>query len=262
MTHCGIRPGSGAAPERPAAAFEAPLRILLQDEHLVAIDKPAGLLVHRTGLDPGATRFALQMLRDQIGRRVWPAHRLDRGTSGVLLFATSEAAAREIGVAFETRAVRKRYLALVRGWPAPEGTIDHPLAKLEEDAPRGEAGDGAGQPRPAITAWRRVARLEIAARVDRYPTARYALLELEPHTGRRHQIRRHLKHVSHPIVGDSTWGKGRHNRFVAGLAGVDRMWLHALELVVPHPAGGEIAIAAEPGPEWARLRALGEWADG
>src|SRR6218665_95161 len=110
------------------------LRILHQDDKLVAVDKPPGLLVHRTGLDAGETQFALQLLRDQLGRPVWPAHRLDKGTSGVLLFALDAETARALGLAFEAPdLVRKTYRAVVRGWPPAEGLIDHPLKRLEDD---------------------------------------------------------------------------------------------------------------------------------
>ncbi len=168
------------------------LPVLYRDDWLIAVHKPAGLLVHRSALDAGATRFAVQTLRDQIARKVWPAHRLDRGTSGVLLFALDEAVARALGEGFESRMVGKRYLAVVRGHPAECGEIDHPLAPLPED--RSLAGQP--EPRQARTLYWRLATAELPCRVDRYPTSRYALLELEPLTGRRHQLRRHLKHLS------------------------------------------------------------------
>ena len=125
------------------------LPILYQDEALIAIDKPAGLLMHRTGLDAGETRFAVQLLRDQIGRPVWPAHRLDKGTSGVLLFALDATTARALAGAFEASAVRKSYLAVVRGWPPDAGLIDHPLARLPDDARASRQVEVARQPRNA-----------------------------------------------------------------------------------------------------------------
>lgn len=223
------------------------LDILHLDELIVAVDKPAGLLVHRTGLDAGETRFALQMLRDQLGRPVWPVHRLDKGTSGVLLFALDSATAGLLGRRFEAGAsLRKTYRAMVRGWPAPEGLIDHPLRRLADDARRG--GD---EIQEARTRFRTLARHELPLPGDRFAVTRCAQVELQPLSGRRHQLRRHMKHVAHPIVGDATHGKGPLNRAVAGLLGLHRLWLHALRLEIEHPASGRmLRIEAAPGPEW------------
>lgn len=232
------------------------LKVLHLDEHLVAIDKPAGLLVHRSALDAHEEQFALQLLRDQLGRPVWPVHRLDKGTSGVLLFALSAEMASALGQAFESGRMNKRYLSLVRGWPTDDaGVIDHPLARDPERASTGQTL------LPAQTAWQCLARAEWPLRVDaRFETSRYALLEARPATGRRHQIRRHLKHIAHPIIGDATHGKGPLNRAVAGYLGRQRLWLHAQELRLLHPASGsELTLQAEPGPEWAALRQHGLW---
>ncbi len=226
------------------------LPILYRDPQLVAIDKPAGLLVHRSQVDRHARQFALQMLRDQLGRRVYPLHRLDRGTSGVLLFALEREAAGAVGQQFEQRAKRSRYLAVVRGHAAEQGLIDHPLA----DPPDPQLGTPARPAREARTAYRRLALTELPFQVDRYPSSRYSLLLLEPETGRRHQIRRHLKHISHPIIGDATYGKGRHNRAIAERYGVGRLLLACVELQFEHPRDGrEIRIAAPPGDGFARL---------
>lgn len=204
---------------------------LYEDEHLVAIDKPPGLLVHRTQLAAREGEAALQRLRDQLGRPVWPVHRLDRGTSGVLLFALSAAVASRLGAMFEQGALDKRYLALVRGWPQDDqGLIDHPLAR-DPELP------SAGQPLlDAQTRWRVLQRLEWPIASDaRFATTRVALLEAEPLQGRRHQIRRHLKHIAHPLLGDATHGKGPLNRAVAAFLGVNRLWLHARSLALRHP---------------------------
>lgn len=212
------------------------LPILYQDEHLVAIHKPSGLLVHRTNLARHDERFAVQLLRDQIGRHVYPAHRLDRGTSGVLLFGLSSAVAQALGQAFTERRVDKRYLAVVRGHPAESGEIDHPLSRIRDAY---EDGSDEGEAQEAVTRYRRLATCELPHQVDRYPTSRYALLELDPLTGRRHQIRRHLKHISHPIVGDATYGKGRHNRLFQELFGCGRLLLACVEMGFEHPVTGE-----------------------
>ena len=200
----------------------------------MAVDKPPGLLVHRTGLDAGETQFALQLLRDQLGRPVWPAHRLDKGTSGVLLFALDADTARALGQAFEApEQVHKPYRSVVRGWPAAEGLVDHPLKRLEDDARAGRT-----EVQEAQTRYRTLARYELPLPYGRFPTTRCALVELQPLTGRRHQLRRHMKHIAHPILGDATHGKGPLNRAVAELLGVQRLWLHALRLELTHPVSG------------------------
>jgi tRNA pseudouridine65 synthase len=217
------------------------LPVLWRDEVLVAVHKPAGLLVHRTGIDRHERRFAVQMLRDQLGQIVYPVHRLDKGTSGVLLFALDAVVARRVAESFASRDVRKQYLAVVRGWPAECGVIDQPLAPVADDrAPRGSTG-----PRPAITHYVLRATVELPRRVDRYATSRYALVELEPATGRRHQLRRHLAHISHPIIGDSTYGKARHNRLFAELYGSHRLLLASVALTFAHPqTGRDVSITA------------------
>lgn len=235
------------APEETAIPL---LKVLHIDAHLVAIDKPAGLLVHRTALDAHERRFAMQMLRDQLGAQVWPVHRLDKGSSGVLLFALNADVARVLCAAFEQGQMDKRYQALVRGWPTETGgTIDHALARDPERASEGQVLLA------SRTDWRMLARVEWPFATDaHFSSSRYALLEARPHSGRRHQIRRHFKHIAHPIVGDATHGKGAHNRAVARFLGLQRLWLHALELRFTHPVtGASLLLGAAPGPEWDRL---------
>ncbi|MEY8877363.1 MAG: pseudouridine synthase [Leptothrix sp. (in: b-proteobacteria)] len=233
MTHEPGDPSAAHAPHAP----HAPLPILWRDEHLIAIHKPAGWLVHRTGLDAGETRFVVQTLRDQIGgQHVHPVHRLDKGTCGVLLLALNPDAARTLMQAFADQRpghrVHKRYLALVRGWAPDAIEVDHALRP--DDAP----ADAPAQ--SAQTAFRRLARLDWPDAADaRFERTRASLVEARPATGRRHQIRRHLKHIAHPILGDATHGKGPLNRWWAGQLGLQRLWLHAWELNVPHPVTGE-----------------------
>ena len=220
---------------------------IYEDEHLVAIDKPAGLLVHRTQLAAREGEAALQLLRDQLGRPVWPVHRLDRGTSGVLLFALSAEVASRLGAMFEQGRMDKRYVALVRGWPAAdEGLVDHPLAR-DPELP------SAGQPMLAAqTRWRVLQRLEWPFASDpRFATTRVALLQAEPLQGRRHQIRRHFKHIAHPILGDATHGKGPLNRAVAAHLGLQRLWLHALRLTLEHPVSKQrLELQAPLSADW------------
>jgi tRNA pseudouridine65 synthase len=231
-------------------ATDALLTVLHLDADLVAIDKPQGLLVHPSALDAHEPRSALALLRAQLGMPLWTVHRLDKATSGVLLFARHAGAARALGAAFESGQVRKRYLALVRGWPPAEGEIDRPLARDPERP-------SSGQPHlPAVTRFRRLACHEWPVSDGRHATARCALVEAEPLTGRRHQIRRHFKQIAHPIIGDSTHGKGPLNRALAAWLGERRLWLHASRLEVPgsdeRPA---LMIEAAAASEWRRLEA-------
>jgi tRNA pseudouridine65 synthase len=228
------------------------LPILYRDDRMVVVDKPSGLLVHRSPIDRHEIRFALQIVRDQLGRRVYPVHRLDKGTSGALVFALDTDAARALTQAFATREVTKTYWAVVRGWPEPSGTIDRPLAAVED----ARIGPQSMEPREAQTAFRRLAAYELPLRVDRYPTSRYALVELAPLTGRRHQLRRHLASASHPIVGDSTYGKGRHNRLFRETLGTSRLLLACVRLeFAAGPDGAPLAIDAPPAQEFAGLLA-------
>ncbi len=213
------------------------LPIIHRDEHLIAVHKPSGLLVHRTFLDRHETRFAVQILRDQIGQHVHPVHRLDRGTSGVLLFALDKDVCREAAAQFEKQQVEKTYLAIVRGHPDEGGISDHPLTRQFDDY-EFRAANATAAAQEAITRYRRLAVAELPHAVDRYPTSRYALVELMPQTGRRHQIRRHLKHIAHPIVGDATYGKGRHNRLFQDLFNCHRLLLACLEMRLNHPVSG------------------------
>jgi tRNA pseudouridine65 synthase len=234
------------------------LQIIHHDAQLLAVHKPAGLLVHRSALDAHADDDVVTRLRAQLGAPVWPVHRLDKGTSGVLLLALDADSARRLGAVFaatagppgDTAKPDKRYLALVRGWPAAAGEIDQPLAR-DPELP------SAGQPRlAACTRWQVLQRLQLPISTDgRHADTRLALVAVQPLTGRRHQIRRHFKALAHPLIGDATHGKGPLNRAVAAQLGWQRLWLHALSLTLPHPAtAAGLTFRAEPGPEWAQLQ--------
>jgi len=224
------------------------LDILYLDDYLAIVHKPAGWLVHRTPLDKGETRFVLQALRDQLGRPVWPLHRLDKGTSGVLAFALDAATARTLGLRFGSgEGWQKTYRAMVRGWPDAAGLIDHALKRMPDDM-RSERDEAqAAQSRFAT-----LRRFELPLPQQGFASTRCAEVRLEPLTGRRHQLRRHMKHMAHPILGDATHGKGPLNRAVADLVGLQRLWLHAAHLRLPHPVTGEgLDIASPLPPEWA-----------
>ena len=210
------------------------LDIIYRDEYLVAIHKPSGLLVHRSMIDRHETRFAMQMTRDQIGQRVYPVHRLDKGTSGVLLFALDPAVAARLGSAFERQEVDKHYLAIVRGHPDEQGMVDHPLTR-RSDALAYEDRTEDFSRQSALTHYRRLATAEIPYAIPPYSASRYALMELRPKTGRRHQLRRHMKHIAHPIIGDATFGKGQHNRLFARLYGINRLLLACVRMRLSHP---------------------------
>ena len=228
------------------------LDILYLDDYLAIVHKPAGWLVHRTPLDKGETRFVLQTLRDQIGQHVWPVHRLDKGTSGVLVFALGAEMARTLGQAFETgEGLHKTYRAVVRGWPLREGLIDHPLKRMPDDMRTGRE-----ETQPAQTRYQTLRRGELPIALGDFASLRWAEVQLQPLTGRRHQLRRHLKHIAHPIIGDATHGKGPLNRAVAAHTGVTRLWLHAWRLALTHPQTQTKLTVEAPLPnEWIRWTA-------
>ncbi|MCG5530378.1 pseudouridine synthase [Halorhodospira halochloris] len=227
------------------------LQVLYKDERMVAVYKPNNLLVHRTGIDRDRVA-AVQLVRDQLaGQWVYPVHRLDRATAGVLLFALDPDAAGKIAAAFREQRVVKRYRAVVRGWIEQGGRVDKPLG-------RGRRGEG-GDPQPAVTEFKPLAWAELPTPVSRYSTARYTCIDLWPRSGRRHQLRRHLKSLSHPIIGDTTHGDSAHNSLFRELFGVWRLMLMATEICLPHPEDAQpIRITAQPDKEWQYvLRQLG-----
>lgn len=214
------------------------LEILYRDEYLVAINKPSGLLVHRSLIDRHETQFAIQLTRDQIGQKVYPVHRLDKPTSGVLLFALDSDTARLLTEQFMAGQVQKTYLAIVRGYTDEAGIIDYPL-KEELDRIADAQADPDKVAQQAITHYRRLATVELPLPVGRYTSARYSLLELQPKTGRKHQLRRHMKHIFHPIVGDTTHGDGKQNAFFREQFACQRLLLHAQAMQFLHPHAHE-----------------------
>ena len=192
------------------------IRLVHEDPRFVIADKPSGLLVHRGWANDDDT--ALFRVRDKVGHHVYPVHRLDRGTSGALLLARDPDAQRTLNALFEAGQVEKSYLALVRGVPAAEGTIDHPIPRAE-DGPRV----------PAVTTFRLLSTS---------PRERCSLLEARPQTGRLHQVRRHLAHLSHPLVGDVNYGRGDINRKYRAEYALHRLALHAWKLAFDDPWSG------------------------
>jgi len=215
--------------------IETELRICYRDSTVVVVDKPAGMLVHRSGIDAGETVFLMQTLRDQLGQHVFPVHRLDKPTSGLVIFALDPEGARAMSSLFELGEIEKSYLAFVRGHTVPALKINHPL-RDEVDSKGRKTKEGTV--REAATELRTLATWTVPEPVDRYPEARYSELELKPRTGRYRQLRRHMKHISHPILGDVRYGKGSHNRFIEDRIGIRRLWLHAKTLVFKHPVSG------------------------
>ena len=207
------------------------LPVIYRDDRYIAIHKPSGLLVHRSPIDKRETRFAIQVLRDQIGQKVYPVHRLDRPVSGLLLFALDEEALSAGMKLFEERAVQKTYLAIVRGWTEAEGRIDSPLAKFEDQDARRKSSET----QDALTSFQTLATSELPYPTDRYATSRYSLVRLHPHTGRRHQLRRHLAHIRHPIIGDTRYGDNTANKHARLHFSIERNLLASTELAFRHP---------------------------
>lgn len=234
------------------------LDILYRDDSLIAINKPAGMLVHRSWLDKHESVFAMQTLRDQIGQHVFPVHRLDRPTSGVLLFALNAETARIVSEQFEQHQVQKSYLAVVRGYLSGEDRIDYPL-KVQLD----KIADKFSQekaPQEAITDYQGLATVEMPYPAGKFSSARYSLVQLFPKTGRKHQLRRHLKHLFHPIMGDTNYGDLHQNRALTAHTGCDRLFLHANQLSITHPHKlQKITINAPLDSQWQRLFSQFGW---
>lgn len=221
------------------------LDILYQESDLVAINKPHGLLVHRTSIAADTDVFAVQILRDQIGQKVYPVHRLDRKTAGVLLFALNEEMNSLMQVQFANGQVKKKYHAVVRGFTDDKGEIDYPLKK--ED----------GTVQEAFTSYVTLQRKEVPFAIGKHNTARYSLVELNPTTGRMHQLRKHMAHILHPIIGDRPHGCNKQNKFFKDEFQMITMSLHAMQLEFIHPvSGGIIKISAEYQPEFVRMMDL------
>ncbi|RXE95874.1 tRNA pseudouridine(65) synthase TruC [Pseudoalteromonas sp. PS5] len=237
------------------------LEILYQDEHYVAINKPSGLLVHRSFLDKRETQFAMQMLRDQLDQHVFPVHRLDRPTSGVLLFALSSEAARAMNEVFIAGKIKKRYLALTRGFAPDSKFVDKPL-KEELDKIADKFADQNKAPQEAQTQVNCLAQATLPIAFGKYPSIRYSLVECFPHTGRKHQIRRHLNHLTHPIIGDVNHGDNKHNHFFVEHFGLRRLMLFATRLEFVHPyTNVEISITADLGEDTLAVFSRLGWSD-
>jgi len=235
------------------------LEIIYQDEWLVAVNKPSGWLVHRSWLDRHETRIMMQAVRDQLGQHVFTVHRLDKPTSGVLLMGLSSDVGRLLSQQFEQHQIRKRYHALVRGWLEDEAILNYPLTE-EQDKIADKFSTEDKQPQSAITHYRGMASVEMPVPVGRYPTARYSLVELEPQTGRKHQLRRHMSHLRHPIIGDSRHGDLRQNRGAAEHFGCQRLMLHASQLSLTHPiTGEELTLRANLDTTWMNMLSEFGW---
>lgn len=210
------------------------LDIIYRDDHLIAINKPHGLLVHRSSLAKDADIFALQVLRDQIGQRVYPVHRLDRKTSGVLLFGLNKEIQSKMFALFRETEIKKTYLAIVRGHTMEFGEIDYPLKNDK------------GKLQDAVTRYVTLKRAEIPFALEKHPSQRYSLVQVNPETGRMHQIRKHFSHIFHPIIGDRPHGCNKQNRFFKKQFSMDTMLLHASNLVFIHPETEKITKISAP----------------
>lgn len=220
------------------------LNIIFQNGDLVAVNKPHGLLVHRSPIAADASEFAVQTLRDQLGQHVWPAHRLDRKTSGVLLFALTESMNSAMQRQFMNGEVKKTYIAIVRGHTPDELTIDYPLRR--ED----------GVVQDAVTHLKTLRYAELPIPFGKHETSRYSLVELTPETGRMHQLRKHMAHIFHPIIGDRPHGCNKQNKLFLEKFQMNTMLLHARRLEFTHPETGEaLSIVAPLQSEFSRMLA-------
>lgn len=227
-----------------------PLEILYQDDDLVAVNKPAGLFAHPSRLDSGNFDTLFGRITEQLGQKVYFIHRLDRPTSGVMLLALNRESVQQLAEDFREHRIGKEYLAIARGFCPDEGRIDRPLQRqLDRIADKLSRADL--PPQDAITDYQTLERFEYPLPTERYETSRFSFMRLFPKTGRQHQLRRHLKHLAHPIVGDRTHGDHRLNKRIAEKFGVDRMLLVAKRLTFTHPkSGAEITVEACVGPQF------------
>jgi len=221
------------------------LEIVYQDEYLIAINKPHGLLVHRSKIANDATEFALQMLRDQVGKHVSPVHRLDRKTGGLLLFAFDKDTEIAMHKQFQESLVVKKYLAILRGFAPMEMDIDYPLAKEN------------GTMQDAFTSFVTLQQAEVPIAFGKHDTSRYSLVQATPKTGRMHQLRKHFAHIFHPIIGDRKHGCNKQNKFFKEQFEMTTMLLHASELIFNHPVtGNKISLKADLNDEFNRVMNL------
>lgn len=225
-----------------------PLEILFRDEHLIAINKPHGLLVHRSSIARDVHEFALQLLKNQIGQWVNPVHRIDRKTAGILLFALDKETEKAMQQQFAENKVQKKYLAILRGHTPDSGEIDYPLRKEN------------GTLQDAFTAYTTLQRAELDLALGAHSTSRYSLVEAKPTTGRMHQLRKHFSHIFHPIIGDRTHGCNKQNRMFKTEFEMETMLLHASELSFQHPVfNKQIQINAALQPKFLRVMDLMKW---
>ncbi len=220
--------------------MSAELPILYQSDDLVAINKPHGLLVHRSPIASDASEFAVQLLRDQLGQRVYPVHRLDRKTGGVLLFALTESMNALMQQQFMDGLVHKTYLAIVRGYTDDQQTIDYPLRRDDGSGP------GQGTLQEAVTHLRTLQRTEVPIPFGKHATSRYSLVELTPETGRMHQLRKHMAHILHPIIGDRPHGCNKQNKLFLAHFDMNTMLLHAQQLRFTLPGATEPVVVTAP----------------
>ncbi len=230
----------------------APLHLLHVDAHLLVVDKPAGLLAHASKMAADVDVDLLDQLRQQVQGEVYLVHRLDRATSGLVLAARTREAAGELGKQFMARSVEKTYLAVCRGWPAEIGEIDYPLGDVRPNSPK----------KPALTRYRRLATVEVPIALGKYEQQRYALMAVDPETGRYRQIRKHFHHISHHLIGDTSHGRTEHNRLFQSTWQVGRLLLHARRLAFTHPVSGErMTFVAPLDREFQRVIDVFGWGD-
>jgi len=216
------------------------IRIYYQDDHLVVIEKPAMFQVHtpvsyaQEGKTVRKNNVQL-LLKKQLDKEIFTIHRLDRATSGVMMFSLSSEFASQIQKKFLAKEVKKTYVCLVRGWTEDSGIIDQALSKNLDD----------GAMLDAVTEYETLYRFELPVSLGKYEKERYSLVKVHPITGRTHQIRRHFRSISHPLIGDTVHGDGKHNRLWRGLfkkpgGDANYLFLKAYSLELKHPITDEL----------------------
>jgi tRNA pseudouridine65 synthase len=211
------------------------IEIIYQDDQFLAVNKPAGLLVHKTNIDKYETRYLLQQLRDQVGKYLYPVHRLDKPTSGLILFALNPETAAFLQKQIEDNIAKKDYLLICRGFCPEKGIIEHPLKPIDEFKSKRKDPKKQKPAKSAKTTFIRLNTIELPVFIDKYPSSRYSFVKTRILTGRKHQIRRHFKHISHPIIGCPKYGKSIHNKYFSEQLDTSRLLLHSYQITLKKP---------------------------
>lgn len=201
-----------------------------EDEYVIAVNKPNNVLVHHAKHSRNVSDelSLLQIIENQLNYKVYPIHRLDRKTSGIILLAKQKKFVSEFQALFTENSIQKTYYGIVRGFSPETKTIDSPVK-----------GRDAKIHKEALTNLKTLNNITLEIPVKPYDTSRYSLVELSPKTGRMHQLRVHMNKISHPLLGDPKYGDKNHNLMFEMQFNCSKLFLHAGKLKFQHPFSKE-----------------------